>query len=421
MVSPATLSGPRRPAAAPSGAVAIVTALAGAGTRVMFGVPGGGPNLDVVGAAAAAGLRFVLTLQARGAGIAALDTTLDYLLTRGGFGVTDVCSATGWIRFLNRDGTVRHEQRHRYRFSSWNTIYRSLLSLLNAGRYQLGTEVTGFGEQDGTVTVTLGPGEHASQRAECDLLVCADGVSSAAGARLLPAVQPSYSGYVAWRGTVPERDLSPGTRARLGDALTYQVLPGSHILVYPIPALDGSTAEGDRLINLVWYVNVARGAPLDALMTGRDGVRRPVSLPPGAATETAVTAMRQAARDLLAEPIAEAVVRAPEPFVQVVYDIEVPRMVFGRICLIGDAAFAVRPHAAAGTAKAAADGWALAGELTAAGGDVRGALAAWERRQLTLGRGLLTRCRQIGDSSQFLGTFSPGDPRLIFGLYGPGH
>ena len=39
---------------------AIVAALAGAGTRLVFGVPGGGPNLDVVGAAAAAGLRFVL-------------------------------------------------------------------------------------------------------------------------------------------------------------------------------------------------------------------------------------------------------------------------------------------------------------------------------------------------------------------------
>ena len=114
-------------------------------------------------------------------------------------------------------------------------------------------------------------------------------------------------------------------------------------------------------------------------------------------------------------------VSAAEPFVQAVYDIEVPRMVFGRICLIGDAAFAVRPHAAAGTAKAAEDGWALAEELTAAGGDVRGALAAWERRQLPLGRDLLTRSREIGDSSQFLGTFRPGDPRLIFGLYGPGH
>ena len=45
---------------ADSGADAIVRALAEAGTRLMFGVPGGGPNLDVVGAAAAAGLRFIL-------------------------------------------------------------------------------------------------------------------------------------------------------------------------------------------------------------------------------------------------------------------------------------------------------------------------------------------------------------------------
>ena len=364
-------------------------------------------------------------LQARGAGIAALDTTLDYLLTRGGFQATDVCSSTGWIRFLNRDGSVQHEQRHRYRFSSWNTIYRSLLSLLDADRYQLGTEVTGFADRDGTVTVTLGQGlrtsQHGGQQTQADLLVCADGVGSPARARLLPAVRPAYSGYVAWRGTVPEHDLSPGARTILGDALTYQVLPDSHILVYPIPALDGSVTEGNRLINIVWYVNVGQGAPLDALMTGRDGVRRPVSLPPGAATDAAVTRMRQAAKDQLAGPIAEAVVSAAEPFVQVVTDIEVPRMAFGRICLIGDAAFAVRPHAAAGTAKAAADGWALAEELTAADGDVPAALAVWERRQLGLGRDLLARCREIGDSSQFLGTFRPGDPRLIFGLYGPGN
>jgi len=107
--------------------------------------------------------------------------------------------------------------------------------------------------------------------------------------------------------------------------------------------------------------------------------------------------------------------------VQVVYDIEVPRMAFGRTCLLGDAASAVRPHAAAGTAKAAADGWALAQELAVAGGDVPAALAAWERRQLALGRSLLARCRDIGDSSQFSGGFRPGDPRLIFGLYGPGN
>ena len=63
------------------------------------------------------------------------------------------------------------------------------------------------------------------------------------------------------------------------------------------------------------------------------------------------------------------------------------------------------------------EGWMRA---SAAGGDVPAALARWERGQLALGQALLARCREIGDSSQFRGTFRPGDPRLIFGLYGPG-
>ncbi len=57
----------------------------------------------------------------------------------------------------------------------------------------------------------------------------------------------------------------------------------------------------------------------------------------------------------------------------------------------------------------------------AAGRDVPTALASWERQQVALGRALLARCRDIGDSSQFGGGFRPGDRRLIFGLYGPGN
>jgi hypothetical protein len=57
------MTGPGGPAAprsrSPRGADAIVAALAGAPTRLMFGVPGGGPDLDVVGAAAAAGMSFI--------------------------------------------------------------------------------------------------------------------------------------------------------------------------------------------------------------------------------------------------------------------------------------------------------------------------------------------------------------------------
>jgi len=355
-------------------------------------------------------------LQARGAGIAALDATLRYLVTRGGLQPSAVCSSTGWIRFLNHDGSIQHEQRHQYLFSSWNTIYRTLLSLFDADRYALGAEVTGFSQEGDTVTASLLSGS----RVESDLLVCADGIGSAARERLLPEVEPAYAGYVAWRGTLPEHDLSPGARKVLSDAITYQVLPHSHVLVYPIPAMDGSLTEGNRLMNIVWYVNVAAGGPLDTIMTDRSGRRRQISLPPGAAAADVVAGMRRAAADQLASVIAEVMMGIPEPFIQVVHDIEVPRMAFGRTCLLGDAAFAVRPHAAAGTAKAAADAWALADELVAAGGDVPVALAAWERRQLALGRSLLMRCRDIGDSSQFSGAFRPGDPRLIFGLYKPG-
>jgi 2,6-dihydroxypyridine 3-monooxygenase len=168
----------------------------------------------------------------------------------------------------------------------------------------------------------------------------------------------------------------------------------------------------------VWYRN-ATGEAFDSLMTDREGRRHAVSLPPGAAADVHIDGLRKDAGTMLAPVIAEVVLGVAEPFVQAVYDIEVPRMAFGRVCLIGDAAFAVRPHAAAGTAKAAADAWELATRLVHST-DVATALADWERSQLALGRELLERNRRIGDASQRHGTFVPGDPSLIFGLRGPG-
>ena len=359
--------------------------------------------------------RSASTLQARGAGIAVLPETLRYPVDRLGIAPERISSSTDWIRFLERNGTVRHEQRHLYRFSSWNTIYRTLLDGLDPGRYLLGREMASFATDADGVTVRFSGGAQT----RVDLLVCADGISSVARAQVLPDVTARYAGYVAWRGVFPEAQLGRASFEALHDALTYQLLPGSHILVYPIPGLDGAVEEGRRLINMVWYRNVAED-DLSALLTDRAGQHRSVSLPPGAARDEVVARMRDDAAGRLAPPIAEVVTGVPEPFVQAVFDIEVPRMVFGRACLIGDAAFAVRPHAAAGTAKAAEDGWVLAEQLAASDGDVPTALAAWEAAQVTLGAALLARTREIGDSSQFTGGFLPGDRRLIFGLHEPG-
>lgn len=355
------------------------------------------------------------TLQARGAGIAVLPETLRYPVERMGAAVERITSSTEWIRFLQHDGSLGHAQRHRYRFSSWNTIYATLLDEFGTERYRLSRDMTSFDIDEGGVDVRFTDGDEV----RADLLVCADGIGSVTRSTLLPDVAPRYAGYVAWRGTVAERELDKPTFDALHDALSYQVLPDSHILVYPIPGPDGAIDGGQRLINMVWYRNIAESG-LAAFLTDRDGQPRSVSLPPGSVRAELVDELRGSAKALLAPSIAEVVTRICEPFVQAVFDIEVPRMAFGRVCLLGDAAFAVRPHAAAGTAKAAEDGWVLAAELEAAGGDVLKALTAWESSQLALGSRLLQRNRQIGDSSQFGGTFRPGDPQLIFGLHGPG-
>jgi thiamine pyrophosphate-dependent acetolactate synthase large subunit-like protein len=75
--------------AAAGAAGAIVAALARAGTRLMFGVPGGGPNLDVVGAAEAAGLRFILAHGETAATIMELAAALADALARPGPTVID--------------------------------------------------------------------------------------------------------------------------------------------------------------------------------------------------------------------------------------------------------------------------------------------------------------------------------------------
>lgn len=359
--------------------------------------------------------RSAVELEQRGAGIGFLPASYRYLVERAGVDLDAISVTTERIRYLDRRGAVTHDQPHRYRFSSWNTVYRQLLACLERDRYLLGHEVAGF-EQDGDeVQVTLSGG----RRVGVDMLVGADGVGSKLRRTLLPAVEPAYSGYVAWRGMVAESELDAAALAAVGDAITYYVYANSHILVYPIPGADGSVLPGRRLINFVWYRNYLAGGDLDDVLTDVDGARREVSLPPGAARAVHVAELRATAASRLPPVLAEVVAAAAQPFVQVVLDVEVPAMAFGRVCLIGDAAFVARPHTAAGTAKAADDGWALAAAMADHAG-VADALTAWEPGRLALGRELVARTRRVGRRSQVEGTWTPGDPELIFGLYGPG-
>ena len=355
-------------------------------------------------------------LEGRGVGIVLHPATVRYFLVNRLLDLSRVSTTAAYHRYLADDGSVLTEDARRHHFTGYNTLYGTLLETFGRDRYHLASEATEIRQDDAQAEVALSDGRVIT----ADLVVGADGVSSFTRRAMLPDVRPRYGGYVAWRGVVDERELSPEAFAVLDDSLTYYVRPNSHALTYPIPNYDGAVEPGRRLMNVVWYRNVAEGAPLDDLLTDREGRRRDVSLPPGAAREEHLAELRATAVAQLPPPIAEVVVKNESPFLQVMIDVEVSRMAFGRVCLVGDAAFSVRPHAAAATAKGADDVWALAAALVRSAGDVPAALRDWEPERLELGRALLRRTRWLGEGAQFRNDWVPGDPELTFGLRVPG-
>ncbi|MFB2581671.1 FAD binding domain-containing protein [Herbiconiux sp. P15] len=359
--------------------------------------------------------RTATPLHGRGSGIVLQPDTLRWFTERSALDTAALKTSTDRVQYLDHEDRVITEEERRWEYTSWGTFYRALLSDFGTDHYHLGAYASGFDDDGETVTVRFADGRVET----ADLVVFADGINSPARAHFDADAEPTYSGYVGWRGTVPLRDLSERTRAMMHDAITYSVVPNSHITLYPIPGEDGVAAE-DQLMNYVWYRNVPAGPELTELLTGINGFVGAVSLHPGQVQERFLRELRETAAALLAPAAAEVVLATAEPYLQVVLDVRSRRMALGRTALVGDAACSARPHAAAGTAKAAADAWALRDALLASDGDIAGALAAWEPAQLELSRALLARVTEMGDRSQFHNTWVPGDPSLRFGLYGPG-
>lgn len=359
-------------------------------------------------------------LKSRGAGIVAVDPSFRYLAERTDLRLEDFSTIVPEVVTLDASGAILLREARPHRFTSWAALQGALRRVFDDSRYQMASEVLGVDTSASGARLRFADGTDA----DFDLVIAADGIGSTIRSQLFPGVRPVDAGYVAWRSAVPASALDDDIAALVTGTLIYQLLASSHALVYPIPGSGPGSESGgqagarDDLINLVWYRNVDPDA-MDSLMTDAQGRRQHTTLQPGMVREEHADEFRAAARAELAPQIAEVAEVAGQPFLQVVRDIEVDRMVSGCTVILGDAAFAARPHAAAGTAKAAADAWALAEELKV-GDDLDAALARWEVRQLRLGRDLVARTRSIGDQSQFGGGWEVGEKAFQFGLLEPG-
>ena len=348
-------------------------------------------------------------LKGRGTGIVVHPITVRYLVERAGKSLGDIGMPAHRLQYLGTDGSIIDEQPCAYRFASYVELHRGLLDAFGTERYHLSSEVARLDNRADTATLSLTDG----QTLTADLVVCADGIHSTGRRIMVPDAQPRYAGYLAWRGTVDIDQLSGRSASILLDAYTYRILPRGHLLAYPIPGPSGSV-----LLNWLWYQNIAPGDRLTDLLTDRNGVRAELTVPPGLVQTRHVDQLYAVAADL-PSPLAEVIQQTAEPFIQVIVDLEVPRMAFGRSCLIGDAAFALRPHIGVGTAKAADDAWQLGTALLGVTAQrVPDRLKGWETQQLSLARRALHRARTAGHSLQD-GTWPVGE-QPPFGLFVPG-
>ena len=354
-------------------------------------------------------------LDGRGGGIIVQPETLRWFRERSSHRPHTLSTSSQFLRYLGPANEILYEEANQWAFTSWSAIYGALLSDFDTGRYHLGHTVSALRHDAQTVQIQFNGGATA----EADLVVCADGISATSRRLLLPHVDRRYANYVGWRGMVLETEVSTTTFELLSDALTYSTGDRSHMIIYPIPGPNLALRPGQRWLNYVWYRNVSEGADLDELLTDRSGARSDVSVSPGQVQDRFIAELKRAAPDVLAPAAAEVVLTTAHPYIQPIFDIKIPRMTFGRIALIGDAAFVARPHAAAGTAKAAEDAWTLAAALEVNHPDIPDALRKWQIPQLELGSSLVDRAAQMGDRSQSDNTWIPGDPNLGFGLYGP--
>lgn len=224
-----------------------------------------------------------------------------------------------YLRYLDGDGAVASQTSSHLRFASYGTIYRHLLgSLPDADGYHFGstvTEVFDCGLYPGVVTAD-------GQRHHGDIVVGADGIRSTVRRQLMPELRLDLASYVAWRGILPEDELTGMARSRLAEAITYTLLDRSHVLTYPIVIPGGDF--GRVLRNWVWYRNVGSPGELARLLVDREGEPHELSLGAGLVPPGVVSDLADDARRLLPPILADLVARTPEPFLQALADLVPP-------------------------------------------------------------------------------------------------
>jgi 2-polyprenyl-6-methoxyphenol hydroxylase-like FAD-dependent oxidoreductase len=310
---------------------------------------------------------------------------------------------------LGRRGETICEVPVRSTATAWDRIYAELRRLLPSDCHRSGMRLEHFEQDANRIAAIFADGS----RVEGNLLIGADGIHSAVRRQLLPGVEPRYAGYVGWRGLAGEYNVPSSFRAMLFHHMTFCFPAGELALSAPMPASD--RGEHRRRCQFSWFRPLEYGAPLWKLCTDASGRCHGVSIPPPLIRADVIEELKASADALLAPQIAALVTQSERLILQAIFDLESPRIAFGRTVLLGDAAFVARPHVGTGVTKAALDAQCLADALVSTGNDVEAALMRYDVARREYGQWLVGRGRYLGRYLE--AQLKPPEPRTADELH----
>ena len=275
--------------------------------------------------------------------------------------------------------------------TSWGRLHRLLKAEFPSHRYHGSHTLVDIDQDESGVTAFFDNG----QQARSSLLIGADGIRSTVRQLFEPSSNPEYAGYVAWRGLIDESELSPSELETVFPYFTFCLPPGEQVLAYPVMADDDSGFKAQRRCNAVWYRPADPERQLPDLLTDIDGVNNGSSIAPDRVRPSVIASMREDSLQLLAPQHGALIRRIAQPFIQPIYDVNCASMVYGRVAMLGDAAFTARPHLGMGVTKAAEDAEALLRCLSE-GDPVVDSLINFKSTRQSVNASIVERSRQLG-------------------------
>lgn len=309
------------------------------------------------------------------------------------------------VQLLQKDGSLKILVNVRRDISNWDSVYFRLRSLFDGYPSEWYPSAPPTLPHDGSASflhrhevlslTRVVDHEHAGRvlvkyrdietsevsTGEFDLAIAADGPNSPIRARYLPSVKRSYNGYIAWRGTVPESEMSSSALSLFRRSVTVHRMAGNHhCLVYMIPGKHGSIQPGERYLNFLWYTNEPVSELESVMKDGVDGHRHRYIVPAGRVQSKVWEQRVNHARSIpFPAPFLEVITKIERPFIQLITDYCSPHAAFegGRVLIIGDALSLFRPHTAFSVTQAAYHALMTADYV---GGNIN--LAEWEEKVL---------------------------------------